>query len=266
MKAKLVALLVCGAASAPLDPLAGTGAELLDLLAGEYNNNEQVWQQKLDGSDVHERLHWRFERTGQARLTLSVSPGQAAGEPAWVFDLLADSLDTAVTAIGERPPSCVYRWQAAGNAFTGRTTSPDPCPAALPGTWQVTPTHLLSPHEEQGMATPFTARRVSYYGGYVALQRQRIDPNATTDDYILIRDLRLHDEGSIFPISDGGEPTGYALELARLTYQNTNTAVLKLGVIDESSGATLSYAWSAPLAERIGINLRWVQAGFTRAR
>ena len=73
----------------------------------------------------------------------------------------------------------------------------------------------------------------------------------------------MHDEGFIVSITDGGDATGYALELARHTYRNTGTAVLKLGVIDESSGQTLSYAWSAPLAERIGINLRWVQAGFT---
>lgn len=39
--------------------------------------------------------------------------------------------------------------------------------------------------------------------------------------------------------------------------------MLKLDVVDEASRATLSYAWTAPLAKRIGINPRWVQAGFT---
>ena len=66
-------------------------------------------------------------------------------------------------------------------------------------------------------------------------------------------------------IADGGKPVGYAVELVRLTYQNTRTAVLKLGIVDESTGETVSYGWAEPGAERIGINLRWVQAGMMRS-
>jgi len=108
------------------------------------------------------------------------------------------------------------------------------------------------------------ARRVTRYAGWAALQRRRIDPDAADDDYVLLRDLALHDEGCIIPITDAGKPTGYAIELARLTYQDTRTAVLKLGVISEATGETLSYSWAEPGAERIGINLRWIQAGMTR--
>ena len=263
MSARLSPLLAWAILGPPLTALAGTGTGLLALLAGEYNNHVQVRQQQIDGKAVHERRHWRFERSGEDGLTLSVAPGQSAGEPAWAFDLLPDGLATAVTAAGESQAACVYGWEAEGSGFTGRATSRDPCPPTLPRYWRVTPTHLFSGYEEQGTEHPYTARRVRYYKGWVALQRRSIDPDAARDDHVLIRDLRLHDEGSVFTITDGGQPTGYALELARLTYQNTNTPVLKLGVIDETSGATLSYAWAAPLAERIGINLRWVQAGFT---
>ncbi|MDE0061971.1 MAG: hypothetical protein OXU72_04185 [Gammaproteobacteria bacterium] len=247
----------------PLAALGGKGAELLELLSGEYNNHEQVWQQKLDGTASHERRHWRIERTGESSLALSVAPGQSAGEPAWIFDLLPGSLDTVVTAVGEREPFCVYGWVAEENGFTGRETPSSRCPAALPRYWRVSADRLLSSHGEPGLETPYSARRVRYYDGWIALQRRRIDPHADKDDHILIRGLRAHDGGFIVSITDGGDATGYALELARLTYQNTSTAVLKLGVIDESSGQTLSYAWSAPFAERIGLNLRWVQAGFT---
>ena len=73
------------------------------------------------------------------------------------------------------------------------------------------------------------------------------------------------DEGFIVSMADGGKPVGYAVELVRLTYQNTRTAVLKLGIVDESTGETVSYSWAEPGAERIGINLRWVQAGMTRS-
>lgn len=264
MTGALFRLLAGTVAVAPLAALAGTGVELLDLLEGEYNNHEQVWQQNLDGVTTHERRHWRFERTDASILAMAVAAGQSAGNPDWVFELLPDSLDTVVTAVGEREPVCTYGWAAETNGFTGRASPVGPCPPTLPRSWHVSPERLLSSHGEQGMETAFTARRVRYYRGWVALQRLRIDPQAAEDDHILIRGLRVHDEGSVVPITDGGNATGYALEFARLTYRNTSAAVLKLGVIDESSGQTLSYAWSAPLAERIGMNFRWVQAGFSR--
>ena len=46
-------------------------------------------------------------------------------------------------------------------------------------------------------------------------------------------DLRLHNEGQIVPlVTAEGDATGYSVELARLTYQNTRVAVLKLGILD----------------------------------
>lgn len=253
-----------GAAAVAPAAAAGPGEELLDLLAGEFNNHEQVWQQKLDGTAHVERRHWRFERAGGRRLVLSVAPGQAAGEAAWAFDLREESLDTSVVPVDGGAPSCSYRWQARADGFVGRATPPGSCPESLPDEWRVSATHLFASNGPSNDATRHAARRVRHYTGWIALHRHRIDPSAAEDDVILIRNLRLHDEGSLFPIVDAGEPTGYAVELARLTYQNTGTAVLKLGIVDQADGETLSYVWTAPLSERVGINLRWVQAGFTR--
>ena len=264
MKRGLRRAAALGAAAVALTAAASPGEELLDLLTGEFNNHEQVWQQKLDGTVHVERRHWRFERTGGKRLVLSVAPGQAAGEAAWAFDLRPESLDTAVAPVDGGGPSCSYRWQAQADGFAGRQTPPGSCPESLPDEWRVSATHLLASNGTSGDTTRYAARRVRYYRGWIALHRHRIDPSAAEDDVILIRNLRLHDEGSVFPIADTGEPTGYAVELARLTYQNTGTAVLKLGIVDQADGETLSYAWTAPLSERVGINLRWVQAGFTR--
>ncbi len=243
--------------------VAGAGRDLLDLLVGEYNNHEQVWQQKLDGAAVHERRHWRFERTGETRVSLSLARGQFAGTPDWEFDLQVGGLDTAVSPAGVGGLVCLYRWQADMDGIIGRATGAG-CPETLPKFWRVTPTHLFSHHGPPESEIRYAARRVRYYSGWVSLQRRHIDPNASEDDFILIRGLRLHDEGSVFSITDAGKPTGYAVELARLTYQNTRTSVLKLGILEEAEGNTLGYSWAAPGAERLGINLRWLQAGFTR--
>jgi hypothetical protein len=74
----------------------------------------------------------------------------------------------------------------------------------------------------------------------------------------------MHDEGQRWRLLDAdGQPSGWSIELARLTYQETRTAVLKLGLIEDATGDTVAYSWANPEAERIGINLRWAQIGLT---
>ena len=56
--------------------------------------------------------------------------------------------------------------------------------------------------------------------------------------------------------------TGYSVELAQLTYQETKTPILKLAVLDKE-GHAFTYIWANPEAERLGINMRWMQLGLT---
>ena len=241
-------------------PAPADTARLVGLLAGEYNNNEQVWQQGLNGASQSTRRHWRFAASGDARLALSMGPGQAApSAPAWTLSLMADGPNLVAEVSGAS--QCAYLWRETPSGFKGEAVEGG-C-AGLPTKLGVDRGGLtavwLSGEEER-------ARRVRQYQGWVALQRSRLDPDAAPDDYVFVGEAYWHDEGFVLPILDGEQPTGYAIELARLTYQNTRTAVLKLGVIDEATGETLSYAWAAPGADRIGINLRWIQSGLTRVR
>ena len=232
---------------------------LAALLVGEYNNNEQVWQQGLDGASQITRRHWRIAASGESHLNLSMGPGQAApSEPAWTLALTAEGPDLVAEISGAS--RCAYLWGKTPTGFEGAAVEGG-C-AELPikiGVDGAGLTAVWPSGEEE------RARRVRHYRGWVALKRSRLDPDAAPDDYVFVSEAYWHDEGFVLPILDGVQPTGYAIELARLTYQNTRTAVLKLGVIDEATGETLSYAWSAPGADRIGINLRWIQSGLTRA-
>lgn len=107
-------------------------------------------------------------------------------------------------------------------------------------------------------------RKVRYFKGWAAMRRSKIDPAAEKDDWLSVKDLRIHNEGQrISFIADDGTTTGYALELAQLTYQNTKQPILKLGLIDEASGETITYAWADVGSTRLGMNLRWIQAGLT---
>lgn len=237
-----------------------SSADLADLLVGEFNNNEQVWQQGLDDVASAPRQHWRIERRGDSLDVIRAEGQSAPDAPGWRLRIGATHV-IVLDAAGTDTP-CAYRWQRTHAGYRMATETDRECPADLPATWQITPEQLVLTHRDGATAY---ARRAVRYTGWIALQRLRIDPAAAPDDYILIRDATLHDEGFVMPVTDGDQSTGYAVELARLTYQNTRTAVLRLGIIDEASGETVSYSWAAPGAERIGINLRWIQAGMTKS-
>ena len=241
--------------------LSASPQSLADLLVGEYNNNEQVWQRNIDAEAPVARQHWCIERLDDGLLGVAWAPGQeASSAPAWRLRIGADR--AVVVGADGADTACTFRWLAEDNGYRMALHTAADCPADLPPAWEIAPQQLvLTDHDGRAVQ----ARRTARYTGWIVLQRRRIDPAAGEDDYIVLRDQSWHDEGFVVPIADGERSTGYAVELARLTYQNTRTAVLKLGIIDEASGETVSYGWAAPGAARIGINLRWIQAGLTRA-
>ena len=231
------------------------------LLAGEYNNNEQVWQQGIDGLPPVPRRHWHFRRVGDTRLALAVGIGQSApGADAWTFAFEDDAPGVVAKAVAGGP--CTFVWRATEAGYAGRAQDSG-CPG-LPAALDVDAEWLTATWSAPGGEREERARRVRHYTGWVALRRNRLDPDAGPDDYVFMERARWHDEGFVLPVLDGDRPTGYAVELARLTYQNTGTAVLKLGIVEEATGETLSYAWADPGAGRVGINLRWIQAGLTK--
>ena len=107
-------------------------------------------------------------------------------------------------------------------------------------------------------------RKVRYFSGWGIVRPGGPGADAEGDDWFAIRDVVMHNEGQIVRIPDEtGAPSGYSFQLERLTYQATRIAVLKLGLIEDATGHTFAYTWANPDAERIGINLRWIQVGLT---
>lgn len=127
---------------------------------------------------------------------------------------------------------------------------------------------LASPAATRRAAIPAGAlrlRRAQHYTGWAAVKPDGPASTGGDDSYRFMSGLTVHNEGQVVPILDpDGRATGYSFQLARLTYQNTRTPILKLGLIDDATGETLVYSWAEPGAERIGINVRWAQVGLTR--
>lgn len=311
--AALIALALCPAVSSAQAPAPRADDELSRFAAwfgGEFNNHEQVWQQRIDLADAKvttkpvpaAHLHQIVapfsaraleggvasyyylqqqrggERTASSVATLqrvlrlsSVAEGlrmelfRLADERAWLdAHRQAGRLDT-LTANDLRPlPACELRWRWDGTArrFTATAaTAPIPTDCGLPAGSE--PITLA----EQQLATGDGGRyrKLRYFSGWVWMKNA--GPTAAADDRkaSFARNVQLHTEGQRAPVMlEDGRDSGYELELALLTYQNTRHPILKFTLIDKASGKSHAYTWANTDATLIGINLGWMQAGFTQ--
>lgn len=121
---------------------------------------------------------------------------------------------------------------------------------------------VLVTDQARGVDAATLSQRVRWFTGWDALNGGGAKAAADNNDWHLRRDLRLHSEGGRVALKyRDGAASGYSLELARLTYRESNTEVLRLAVIEDASGKTLSYVWGDPGATRIGLSLGWLQVG-----
>jgi hypothetical protein len=116
--------------------------------------------------------------------------------------------------------------------------------------------------QARGIDAATLSQRVRWFTGWDALNGGGLKASAENNDWHLHRDLRLHTEGGRVPLKyRDGAASGYSLELARLTYRESNAEVLRLAVIEDATGKVLSYVWGDPDAQRIGLSLGWLQVG-----
>jgi len=85
---------------------------------------------------------------------------------------------------------------------------------------------------------------VRIYSGWAAIKKEVIDPSADVDEWLAFRELRIEDNGNKLRLRNSEMDTPYELELI---------------VINKA----ITYIWGEPGAHRLGMNLRWMQAGFT---
>jgi hypothetical protein len=118
--------------------------------------------------------------------------------------------------------------------------------------------------QARGPDAKVEARRVRWFEGWAAVHGGGRSGDASSKDWHMNRELRLGSEGGRVALKwRDGQPSGYSLMLERATYRDGNVPVLKLSVLDDATGSTISYAWSNPEAERIGISLGWIQVGLS---
>ena len=288
----------------------------LTWFAGEFDNHEQVWQQRLDGETPKERIHHIFQPVEIPAITgatffvkqymdgdyenvyrqrlyqLQPVPERQAieltiyrfrDEQAYRYaDQQPEQLQTLQPEELVATPGCEVYWHYNGEYYDGLMDAGE-CSyfsqrlnkkIIISDTLRLTESEIWIADQAVDEAgnrvfgdpegVPHKNRKVTYYKGYAVIARQQLDPSAAADDYLVIRDLRLHNEGDRQPLLDEqGQATGFEIELSRLTYQNTRTPITVLKAFRQGEEQSFSYSWASQSARRVGFNLRWFQVGLT---
>lgn len=267
------------------------------LFQGEFDNHEQVWAAREnpaalapphvaltlattahgDWSTWHVRLDttppvdalWAMRSAAGSDGAMTLLPYRA---------LVANPATAAAFDPKQWTPldACTLRGARTG---TGLRIAADPgaCAALAPGIGAAAALLPLAVEREgewlrvrlyadqaRGADVREDARKIQVFAGWAAINGA--GPSAAAgNDWHMDRAIRLANEGGRAALVwRDGKPSGYSLGLERLTYREGNVPVLKLSVLDDASGRTLAYAWANPEANRIGINLGWLQVGLER--
>ncbi len=104
-------------------------------------------------------------------------------------------------------------------------------------------------------------KRVRWFEGWTAILKNGETPmtnkDFSGDEYDGKVKLLIHDQGGTVKLNDK-----YSVQLAQLQHKS-GLWVMTLSVIEISSGRKVAYTWTNPEAEKLGINLRWLQSSFT---
>lgn len=254
-------------------------------LAGEWNNHEQVWQQRIDAA--------KPAAAGAAAPRAAAVPHRQAVLRAVDGAWRVQWHEGAIHGRGAALTAQVWRVTAAdggkavlsvdGSGCTlelSRSEGPDEAwaGATLPGRCtlggekrrvqaQLAPGMIEWQEHAEGQsdpAPPLRLRRQRYFEGWVWFRNA--GPGASPDDKdtSFTARIALHSEGQRLVLKrKDGTDSPWELEFAVLTYQNTRRPILKFGVVDRATGKSIAYTWANPDASNVGFNIGWFQSGLT---
>ena len=105
----------------------------------------------------------------------------------------------------------------------------------------------------------FRFSRMRQYQGWAGIKP------AGTADWQLARPLKVWSDGGTAQLVDlAGEPMGYSIRLAQVPWRTDQDTILRLDLVEKSSGEIIAYSWADKSALSVGINLGWIQVGLTQ--
>lgn len=101
--------------------------------------------------------------------------------------------------------------------------------------------------------------RCRTFKGWFAIRQE----GGKEEKYDFVGNLTLHDQGwRKRVVRPDGTLTPYTVELSQVIFEK-KINVMKLAIYEEGTERAITYNWTNPEAERIGINLRYLQVGLT---
>lgn len=270
-------------------------AEFVDLFEGQWDSDRHVFFAEAAGMSpdgIASRQHLSIERAtvgaseadAEARFVYRATRTVDGEAPvSLVHTLSMDSSaqgirQTIATPGGVLPPTpiaCEILWSRAGAQFQGRAFGND-CASVFPNPadgGELQADLILSERDfwvtvtRGANTTEARFRRARPFECWTAILRgaSHGDSGQGMNDWDFRRGVKLHDQGGEAELlTDEDEPRRVRLRLRNVDWPyGTNRPSLTLYVLEGDNDRPVSYAWNDGDAERIGINLRWIQASCT---
>ena len=259
-------------------------AELIELMSGRWDNDRQVFFAIDLGyaeDNLPDRHHWHMTADPAEDSGDLLGEHQRAGGTLHavrhVFEV--DGERRAIrhemrTSDSEPGSDCTLYWQRIADGFRAHGEGTD-CPRIAPGPGEgdYSLIHTLTANEYWVEAGPgeerskIMMRRARDFTCWAAILRgaEHGDSGEGMRDWDFRRDVSLHDQGGEAElVTDEEPPRMVRLRLRDVEWvSGTRRPSLTLYVLEGESNRATSYAWTEGGANRVGINLRWLQASCT---
>lgn len=264
-------------------------AEFVASFAGQWDSDRHVFfaeqaGMELDGIAPRQHIDIIRDTSSNAPLTaMFIATRTVTGEdPVSLTHTFSVDHETAtirqnMAVLGGAEFACEVQWQRDGAQFRGKATG-DACADLFPrpvdgGALNVT---MVKSKDDFWVTATRGAqqsearlRRARPFECWAAILRgaEHGDSGQGMSDWDFRRNVTLHDQGGEAElITDEEVPRRVRLRLRNVDWPyGTNRPSLTLYVLEGDSDRAVSYAWNEGNAERIGINLRWLQASCTYA-
>lgn len=252
-----------GKPDAPLAHLHQLFAPIAAPTLGEFIAYAQQSQAADPAKITRQRIIRVSPAPGAIKLEIYALPNESKFRNA---HLDADAFNKLKLAQLKSVPNCemLWRFDITQQAYTAEPSSCPELPAQALGAQAKARLQMSAERIALNNSAGLISRKVRYFSGWAYINRAGAGASRRDTKFSSQPNLLLHNEGQRIPLNfDDGSPTGYLLELSRLTYLNTEASILKLAVIDIKNGTSIPYVWADPEATRLGMNLGWLQLGLT---
>jgi hypothetical protein len=267
-------------------------SELVGLFPGQWDSDRHVFfaaDAGMDENMIAPRQHIEITPLDDADQPDNATAFQATrtvagAEPAALrhtFSVHAESQSVRqeIAVPGEAgswsPIDCHVDWKRSGPQFQGAAAG-DACSKVFqrPSGGGALKAHLMLSEKDFWVSVSrgenkieSRLRRARPFECWTAILRgaEHGDSGEGMRDWDFRRGVKLHDQGGEAElITDEETPRRIRLRLRNVDWPyGTNRPSLTLYILEGDSDRAVSYAWNEGDAERIGINLRWLQASCT---